>query len=183
MLTDVTDETLKPIATAASKSTDNTIPIGRQADILAALIASLGAIFSVLGALWFFVGFVENDKRPEHLISALALTLILFAFAIIPFALTAGFARHAYQKGTKRVHLLWTLLLMLPWVILGTLAISHTPLPIWCGLIMTSFAALLSLWALASLVLDWNVKAGEILETDETDTELSRKYETSEIPK
>jgi len=183
MLTDVTDETLKPIAATPPKSADNTIPIGRQADILAALLASLGAIFSVLGALWFFVGFVENDKRPEHLISALALTLILFAFAIIPFALTAGFARHAYQKGTKRAHLLWTLLLMLPWVILGTLAISHTPLPIWCGLIMTSFAALLSLWALASLVLDWNVKAGEILETDETDTELSRKYETSEILK
>jgi len=150
----MTDETLTPIASTPSTTRDNSPPIGRQADVLATLLASLGAIFSVLGALWFFIGFAENDTRPEHLASALVLTLILFAFAILPFALTASFARHAYRNGTKRAHLLWTLFLMLPWVLLGSLAISHTPLPIWSGLIMTALAVLLSLWALISLILD-----------------------------
>jgi len=86
----MTDETLTPIATSPTLSVK---PIGRQADILAALIAAMGAVFSVLGALWFFAGFAENDTRPEHLASALALTLLLFAFAIVPFALTADFSQ------------------------------------------------------------------------------------------
>jgi len=150
----MTDEPLTPIAAPAGNPVETPLPIGRQADILAAMIAVLGVVFSVLGALWFFARFAENDTRPEHLASALVLTLILFSFAILPFALTAGFARHAYQKGTKRAHLLWTLFLMLPWVTLGTLAISHTPLPLWCGLIMATLAALLILWALISLILD-----------------------------
>ena len=147
----MTDETIRQIA---GEPTNPKEPIGRQADILAALIAVLGAVFSVLVALWFFAGFAENDTRPEHLASAFVLTLLLFAFAIIPFALTAEFARRAYRSGTKRAHLLWTVLLMLPWVMLGSLAISHAPLPIWCGLIMATLAALLSLWALISLILD-----------------------------
>ena len=155
----MTDETLTPIASQpAASQVETSQPIGRQADILAAMTAVLGAVFSVLGALWFFAGFAENDTRPEHLASAFVLTLLLFAFAIIPFALTAGFARHAYRNGTKRAHLLWTLLLMLPWVALGSLAISHTPLPIWCGLIMVTLAGLLSLWAMISLILDRNTR-------------------------
>ena len=154
---------------------DPSIPIGRQADILATLTASLGAVFSVLGALWFFVGFAENDTRPEHLASALVLTLMLFAFAIIPFALVAGFARRAYRSGTKRSHLIWTIFLMLPWVLLGSLASSHTPLPIWCGLIMASFAGLLCLWALISLILDRKRPA--------VNTEMSQENVMKKLPK
>ena len=165
----MTDETLTPIATPPTLSVK---PIGRQADILAALIAAMGAVFSVLGALWFFAGFAENDTRPEHLASALALTLLLFAFAIVPFALTVYFARRAYRQGTKRAHLFWTLFLMLPWVALGTLAVSHTPLPIWCGLIMAVLAMFLCLWALVSLILDRkNPTLAKGSNTD-TDTEL-----------
>ena len=165
----MTDETLTPIATSPTLSVK---PIGRQADILAALIAAMGAVFSVLGALWFFAGFAENDTRPEHLASALALTLVLFTFAIVPFALTADFARRAYRQGTKRAHLFWTLFLMLPWVALGTLAVSHTPLPIWCGLIMAVLAAFLCLWALVSLILERkNPTLAKGSNTD-TDTEL-----------
>jgi len=144
------DIVITPVTHRPKKS----LPAGRQADRLARLIAGLGALLSLIAATWFFAGFAENDTRPEHLASALVLTLILFSFAVIPFVLVAGFAHKAYRAGTRRAHLLWTLLLMLPWILLGGLAISYTPLPVWCGIIMTGFALLLSLWAVISLVID-----------------------------
>lgn len=150
----MTENTVAPIIETKRVS----IPFGRRADLLAATLAGIGALLSIAGALWFFLGFAENDTRPEHLVSALALTLILFAFAIIPFVCVAAIARRAHRYGTKRAHLFWTLLLMLPWIGLGWLAISFTPLPLWCGLLMTGLAALLSLWAFVSLILDWNAK-------------------------
>ena len=118
------------------------------------VLAGLGAILSIVAAIWFFAGFAENDTRPEHLTSVLALTLILFAFAIVPFSLVTIFACQAYRLGTNRAHLLWTIFLMLPWIVLGSLTLSHTPLPLWAGLIMIILAALLCIWALVSLILD-----------------------------
>jgi len=150
----MTEDIIKPIADSNRKSANLSKPIGRQADRLAALLAGLAAALSIIAAIWFFIGFAENDKRPEHLTSAFILTLILFAFAVIPFSLVTVFARKAFMHGTKRLHLFWVLFLMLPWVILGTLAVSHTPLPFWSGLIMVILAGLISIWALASLILD-----------------------------
>ena len=132
--------------------------LGRRADQLAMGLAGIGAALSLISAVWFFLGFAENDTRPEHLTSALVLTLGLFAFAIAPFACTAWLARRAYAQGTRRAHLLWTLFLMLPWIGLGLITVFYTPLPIFVGLVMSALAALLSLWAGVSLVLDWNVK-------------------------
>ena len=149
------DTIISPIAQRAEK----TVPVGRRADRLAMILAGLGTVLSIIGAVWFFAGFAENDSRPEHLASALALTLILFAFAIGPFAAVTLFAHRAYRAGTRRAHLLWTLFLMLPWVLLGSLAISFTPLPVWCGIIITALALLLSLWAFISLILDRKSKA------------------------
>lgn len=151
----MTEETLTPIFKSDAPAPAK--PIGRSVDCIAALIAGLGAGLSGLGAVWFFLGFAENDTRLEHLTSAVVLTLTLFSFAIIPFTLVARFAWHAYRHEAKRAHLLWTVFLMLPWVGLGILTISHTPLPVWCGFIVTALAILLSLWALVSLVLEWKI--------------------------
>ena len=161
----MTDESVIPII----PDEDISAPLGRRADLLAALLAGIAASLSIIGAFWFFLGFAENDTRPEHLASAFVLTLILFAFAIIPFACVAYFARAAHRGGTKRAHLFWTLFLMLPWVGLGVIAVSHTPLPVWCGLIMAGLAGLLSLWALVSLVLDWNVKPANTLPSQQNE--------------
>jgi len=146
----MTEETLSPIF----KTDAPAKPIGRKADLLAAIFAGAGAGLSALAAIWFFIGFAENDTRLEHLTSALVLTLLLFAFAIIPFVFVCRFAWRAYQRDSKQVHLLWTLFLMLPWVGLGALTVSHTPLPVWCGLIIMGLALLLSLWALVSWILN-----------------------------
>ena len=128
---------------------------GRPADLLAALLAALGTILSVLAAIWFFAGFAENDTRPEHLASALFLTLGLFAFAIGPFCLVTLLARRAYRRGGRMRDYLWTLLLMIPWIILGSLSLTHTPLPKWTGLLAMALSGCLALWALVSLILDW----------------------------
>ena len=146
----MTEETLDPICKPEAPSK----PIGRKADLIAALAAGSGAILSSLAAIWFFLGFAENDSRLEHLTSALFLTLLLFAFAIIPFSLVSRFAYAAYRQTAKRTHLLWTLFLMLPWVGLGLLTITYTPLPIWCGLIIAGLAGLLCLWAVISMIFD-----------------------------
>ncbi len=147
-------------------------PIGRSADKLSMIIAGLGAALSITAAIWFFAGFAENDTRPEHLASALVLTIILFAFAIIPFGFVAWFAWRAFKSGTKRAHLLWTIFLMIPWVFLGSFAVSHTPLPNWCGIIIAGLAGLLCLWAAISLILDRHQPA--------PDTERSRQNEMTD---
>jgi len=170
----MTEETLKRIA----DTTDVTIRNGRQADLFATLLAALGAIISVIAALWFFLGFVENDTRFEHLTSAFVLTLLLFSFAVGPFAIVAGFGRRAYLKGATRSHLFWTLLLMLPWTALGIIAMTHTPLPIWCGLLITILAVLLSLWAFISLILDWRAPHN----TDTDNTKLSQENDVLNTP-
>jgi len=146
----MTEETVDPIF----KSQASNKPIGRKADLLAALVAGLGAGLSILAALWFFLGFTENDTRLEHLTSAFVLTGLLFAFAIIPFSLVFRFTWLAHRQTAKRPHLVWTIFLMLPWLGLGILTMTHTPLPVWCGLIIIGLAALLTLWAVVSLALD-----------------------------
>lgn len=144
-------------------------PLGRRADQLAMGLAALGAALSVIAAAWFFLGFAENDTRPEHLTSALVLTLGLFGFAIVPFACTAWLARCAYASGTRRAHLFWALFLMLPWIGLGLIAVFYTPLPVFVGLIMAGLAALLSLWAAVSLILDWNAGPANTLNSQQNE--------------
>ena len=146
----MTEKTLDPIYQAAVPPK----PTGRKADLLAALVAGIGSGLSILTALWFFIGFAENDTRPEHLTSAFVLTCLLFAFAVIPFSLVSRFAWIAYRKTARLAHLFWTVLLMVPWVGLGVLTITHTPLPIWCGYILTGLAGILSLWAIISVILE-----------------------------
>jgi hypothetical protein len=150
----MTEERLSSIARDETPPT----PTGRPADLVAFGLASMAGLLSLAAALWFFFGFAENDTRPEHLTSAFVLTCLLFSFAFIPFALVAKFAWRAHKTGSFRRDLLWTFFLMLPWLALGILAVIYTPLPAWSGLIMTIFAGLLTLWALISLVLDWNAR-------------------------
>lgn len=162
-LIDMTSDRVAPIIETKAVSA----PLGRRADLLACGLAGIGAGLSIITAIWFFAGFAENDTRPEHLFSALVLTSVLFAFAILPFSCVALFARRAHRNGTKRMHLLWTIFLMLPWIGLGIIAIGYTPLPLWSGLIMAVLAGLLTLWALASLVLDWNAGAVDTLRSQQ----------------
>ena len=146
----MTDEALTPIVQNETPGK----PTGRQADLIATVLAGTGTALAIIAAFWFFLGFLENDKRPEHLTSALVLTLGLVAFSIVPFACVTRFAWQAYRQAVTRAHLFWTIFLMVPWVGLGVLTISHTPLPFWCGFIAVSLATLLIIWAIISLILE-----------------------------
>lgn len=148
----MTDDAVLPITERPLPAAS---PVGRPADGVASFLSALAAILSIIAALWFFLGFAENDTRPEHLTSAFVLTAGLFSFAVIPFAITSRVAWRAYRSGATRRGLVWTLFLMLPWVGLGIIAAVHTPLPIWSSTSMATFAGLLSLWAIVSLILDW----------------------------
>lgn len=165
----MTTETVTPIVDVEKP----TSALGRPADLIASILASVGAVLSVTGAIWFFSGFAENDTRPEHLLSAAALTLLLFCFAGLPFSITARFARGAYRRGTRRAHLLWTIFLMLPWIGLGAVMAIFTPLPLFIGISMSGLAMLLSLWASVSLVLDWNAAPANTLDTRENEVSVT----------
>jgi len=162
----MTEERLSPIARDVAPST----PTGRPADLVAFGLASLAVLLTLSAALWFFFGFAENDTRPEHLTSAFVLTCLLFAFAIVPFAIVAKFAWTAHKNGTSPTHLVWTLFLMLPWIALGSLTAIYTPLPIWSGLFMAIIAALLSLWALIALMLDRNARRRDTVHSLQNET-------------
>jgi len=168
----MTEESLTPILANPSKET-STAPLGRRVDNLAAGLAAIGALFGALSAAWFFFGFAENDTRPEHLASALFLTLSLFIFAIGPFLCAAVFARTAYRHGTKRAHLFWTLFLMLPWVGLGLMTVIYTPLPLFVGLTLAGLAAILTLWAMVSLILDWNTELPHTLPSQQNEMSVT----------
>lgn len=166
-LRNMTTDTVAPIL----ETKDLSAPLGRRADLLASALACIGAGLSIIAAIWFFGGFAENDTRPEHLFSALLLTCILFAFAIIPFGTVAWFARQAHRQGTKRTHLFWTIFLMLPWIGLGLISVIYTPLPPLVGVIMAGLAGLLTLWALVSLVLDWNAEPVNTLRSQQDEVQ------------
>lgn len=157
----MSDIPLDPIV----RSDDPQSAQGRPADLWATLISTCGVILSVAGAIWFFAGFAENDTRPEHLASAFILTFGLFILAIAPFAIIAEFARRAYRQGGKQAHYLWTLFLMLPWLVLGTLSISQTPLPRWAGYIAILLSTSLILWALISILLNRRANRPSLTQT------------------
>lgn len=163
------DDTIQRVLVPAEEPN----PTGRKADLLAAILGAFGMILSLSAAIWFFLGFVENDKRPEHLSSAFLLTLLLFSLAAGPFGIVAEFGRRAFKSGARKSYLLWTLILMGPWIVLGTIAVTHTPLPLWCGLLIAGLAGILCLWALISLILD---RGNQHLLTD-LDTDLSGEIE------
>lgn len=162
----MTQDTLLPISERPPRPA---LPRGRSADLIASGFAACGLILSLIAALWFFFGFAENDTRPEHLLSALVLTTLLFSFAVIPFGIVTELCRRAYRQGASKASYLWTLLLMLPWIGLSIVAMKHTPLPIWCGVLIGSLAVILTLWALVSLAIDRKIlvhpKAAEAQDT------------------
>ncbi len=146
-------------------SPDAPTPKGRRADLLACILAALGAVTALIIALWFFFGFAENDTRPEHLFSVLIFTLGIFGLAIVPFATISRLAFITYKMGGKLAFYLWTIFLTLPWLGLGFLSLVFTPLPFWVGGLAVLLSILLALWALTSIILDFVLKNKDVTQT------------------
>ena len=126
---------------------------------MAAGVAGGALCLSVAATMWFFLGFFENDPEFRASSSAFLLSLGLGAFGIIPSAVVMRLAWRAHRLGFTRAHGVWTLLLMGPWVVLGALLL-RSPLPVWTAALALGLAALLCVWAIASLWLDRGLDRG-----------------------
>jgi len=157
-------------------SSDKPAPKGRRADLLACVLAAIGAFLALVIAIWFFFGFAENDTRPEHLFSVLIFTLGLFGLAIIPFTIIARLAFITFKTGGRPSFYLWTIFLSLPWLGLGILSVIYTPLPVWVGTLAGLLAVLLVLWAITSIILNRRLKKEVVTQTlgdvEVTNTEI-----------
>jgi len=127
---------------------------GRLADKIAAIIAATALGLSILLSGLFFAGFVANDYHILAITSALALSLFLGGFAIIPMAIIIILARRAYRKGGYAVLYLWVLFLIIPWLILSILCLIFTPLPVWMSMSAVLFALVLTIWGMISFILE-----------------------------
>ena len=154
------DEPVRPLHIRETQA-----PKGRRADLIACMVAGTGAACALIIAIWFFLGFAENDTRPEHLFSALIFTIGVFGLAIIPFSLVSRMTFIAYKKGGKVRYYFWTLFLITPWLALGILSIIFTPLPFWFGGIFVSLSAILIFWAIMSAMVDRKLTSSTLTQT------------------
>jgi len=147
---------LKPIAAtdASNQSSELARNHGRLADKIAAIIAATALGLSILLSGLFFAGFVANDYHIFAITSALALSVFLGGFAIVPMAIIMGLARKAYRNGGYAALYLWVLFLVLPWLALSILCLIFTPLPVWMSALVVLFAATLTVWGMISLILE-----------------------------
>lgn len=128
-------------------------PKGRPADLIACALASLAAILAAIGSLLFFLGFAANDSVLAGLVSAFAFSVLLGAFAVVPALVIALIAWRGWKSGLRRKDAIWVIILCTPWVVLSSLAVLKTPLPI--GLSFGAFflSGLLLVWAVTSFIL------------------------------
>lgn len=135
---------------------------GRPVDRLIAGVAALGLVASVATTLWFFLGFAETDPGFAPASSALLLSLLLGAFAIIPCAVIMRLAWRAWRRGFHVSHGLWSLFLILPWIGLALAAAGSDWMPTWLTLVPLLIAIPTGLWAITSIILDRVTTKGDI---------------------
>jgi len=127
---------------------------GRPIDLFAAILAAFAGFAAIIMAGIFFWGFAENDTRLPGLFSALALSILLASFAIIPAFYIARLAYKGWKEGLCDKSAWKTLLLSLPWIVLSIIFIRHTPIPLLLSWLILVLASSLFLWAATSLCLN-----------------------------
>ena len=115
----------------------------------------MALLLAVVGTVWFFAGFLENDTEFRATSSAFLLSLGLGAFAIVPAAICLRLSLGAAIRGVRVGDCLWTLVMMGPWVGLSIVTLRRSPLPGWVGGLALMLSGLLSLWAVVSLIQLW----------------------------
>lgn len=142
------DPTLKPFGQKAQ-----TMPKGRLADRVACGLACLSGFLAFLTATLFFAGFASNDANPAGLASAFILSFGLGLFAIVPSLIVAKIAFRAWKHGLKPKPGIAVFFLSLPWIILSSLILLYTPLPLYLGIIALLLSSLICVWTCVSLSL------------------------------
>ena len=136
------NETAKPRRSAAR---------GTLADLLACIISGAAALTALTYSALFFSRFLENDSHFWGIVSAFLLCFGVGAFGYVPAAINSLIAWRAHKNGASKVGLIWSLILLLPWLGLAAVLVFISDMPKIYSLPLFLTAALLTAWALISL--------------------------------
>lgn len=119
------DDIIVPAATgSADTTTVQEKPQRSFFNILTHAVRALcgfAALISLVAALWFFIGFIENDTGFLHLLSAFGMGMGLGALAFVPALWIARLARLTMVEGPRLSMSFLVILLAIPWGVLGGL--------------------------------------------------------------
>lgn len=142
---------IRPVIEPAIQSTKPLRPKRSAFNRLTLIVMWLAFIVSAVCfglGVYFFAGFVENDRGVAHLAYALFISMSVSAVGYVP-ALWVGFlARTTLNLGARHVTWILTLLLILPWLGLCWLAVRLGGVGIFVGTTMGVVAFVWLFWAL-----------------------------------
>ena len=124
---------------------------GTLADLLAGIISALVAVIAFGYSVLFFTRFLENDSHLWGIISAFMLCFGVGAFGFVPAGLNAIIAVKAFKKGTNVKHMMWALMLILPWFLLSLILVFISDLPKTYAIPIFLTATLLLFWSIVSV--------------------------------
>lgn len=139
---------LRPIATAkpharALPKTDGFTRLTRILQILAVLLALVATGLSI----WFFSGFVENDRGIWHLLSAFLFSFGIGALAFLPAIIIARLAGKTIENGPVSLYAWLAIALILPWVVLSIFLLRLGNHWIWASCGILTFCLFCLAWA------------------------------------
>ena len=135
----------------AKENVEKSVYRGTFADLLAGIISALVAVIAFGYSVLFFTRFLENDSHLWGIISAFILCFGVGAFGFVPAGLNAIIALKAYKQGTNVKHMIWALLLIVPWFLLSLILVFISDLPKIYAIPVFLTATLLLFWALVSV--------------------------------
>ena len=140
----MSDEPLIPVTAADTRADGSRIGDRPALDLVTALSALSIAVMALATGLWFAAGFAATDTDTAQLAQASGLGLGVSLLLAVPFGLVAWWAWRGHAKP------LWTLFLMLPWVLMGAFWILVSDYDWFIGFVPAAVAALALLRAVAA---------------------------------
>lgn len=110
-------------------------------------LCGLAAVISIVAALWFFIGFLENDTGFWHVLSAFGMSMGLGALAFVPALWIARLARLTAMHGARLSTAFLVILLAMPWSVLGGLLARLEGFWRVLGISVMGLVAVINLWA------------------------------------
>lgn len=135
----------------AKENVEKSVYRGTLADLLAGIISALVAVIAFGYSVLFFTRFLENDSHLWGIISAFILCFGVGAFGFVPAGLNAIIAVKAFKKGTNVKHMMWALMLILPWFLLSLILVFISDLPKTYAIPIFLTATLLLFWSIVSV--------------------------------
>ena len=143
---------MDPIVPIVETKTAPSPARGTLADLIACGLAALAALTAFGYSVLFFLRFLENDTHLSGVLSAFLLCFGVGAFGYVPSGIISLIAWKAHKKGATKTALLWSMCLLMPWVILALILTFVSDMPKIYSLAILMSVALLTIWALISLL-------------------------------